>query len=97
MGLLLCRNGDYREALQQFQEAGRLRGSEHARVAFWLALAHGKAGQTEAAKQAYDRGARWLDGNLPHNPELRRLHREAAELLGIPVAKPAASLLVPQP
>lgn len=97
LGAALCRSGDHAGAIERLREASRLRGSEHAGDAFWLAIALRGAGQAEAAKQAYDRGQRWLDSNLPQHQELRRLQREAAQLLGIPRAKSPSSDLPPKP
>jgi hypothetical protein len=46
-----------------------------------LALAHGAAKEREQGLKAYHRGVQWVESNLPESLELRRLQREAEEVL----------------
>ncbi len=41
-------------------------------------------GNTEQARESYDRAVQWMDNNPPANQELRAVRAEAAERLGIP-------------
>jgi serine/threonine-protein kinase len=84
LGAGLYRSGDYAGAVKTLQQADRLRAGEHARDGLLLAMAYGKGGQPEAAKEAYRQAVRWLERNLPRQAELRRLQRDAAEVLGLP-------------
>jgi tetratricopeptide (TPR) repeat protein len=60
--------------------------SEHpdkAKSKCYLALAYNRLGNVEKARMWYDQVVQWMDKNGPQDEELRRLHAEAAELLGI--------------
>jgi tetratricopeptide (TPR) repeat protein len=84
LGAALYRNGDWGPAVQALQRAQEKRptGTEHGSDLFWLSMAQWQLNEQEAARAAYRHGVEWLEATLPHNPELRRLQREAADLLG---------------
>src|SRR5262249_43077221 len=48
---------------------------------FPLALAHWRLGETDRAREWYDRAAAWMDRHEPNNPELRRFRAEAAQFV----------------
>lgn len=83
LGAALYRAGDWKAATQALEGAQQRRppGKEHGGDFLWLAMAQWRLNEREAARAAYQRGAEWLKAMLPHNPELRRLEREAAEVL----------------
>lgn len=85
LGAALYRAGDWKAAAQTLERAQQRRppGKEHGGDFLWLAMAQWRLNEREAARAAYQQGARWLKATLPHNPELRRLEREAAEVLEV--------------
>jgi tetratricopeptide (TPR) repeat protein len=87
LGAGLYRCGEYARAVEALQHADRLRAGEHARDGLLLAMAYGKGGQSEEAREAYRQAVRWLERNLPRQAEMCRLQREAAEVLGLPAAE----------
>ena len=50
---------------------------------FFLAMAYGRLGDTEKARQWYQRATVWMEKNGATNEELGRFKAEAAELLGV--------------
>jgi len=84
LGAANYRNGNWQAAVDALAKAAEMRTTEHARDSFFLAMAHWQMDRHEEAKEIYDRGVEWLEGNLPRHLELGRLRREAAELLRIP-------------
>ena len=53
--------------------------------ALFRAMAEWQLGAREQAIKWYDRGAQWIEQNLPHDEELNRFRAEAALLLQLPV------------
>jgi tetratricopeptide (TPR) repeat protein len=88
LGAAWYRAGDSEKAIEALRHADRLRGSEHARDWFFLAMAYWKADRRQEAEQAYRRGEQWLQSNQPHHAELQRIRQEAVELLGGSGARP---------
>jgi len=81
LGVAHYRNANWVLATSELEKAVGLRSTEHGLDRFFLAMARWQTGEKEAARDDYDRGLKWLESNLPHNLELRRVQREAAELL----------------
>jgi tetratricopeptide (TPR) repeat protein len=55
---------------------------------FFLAMAHGRLGHSDAARQWFDRGVRWMQERRNRDEIPRRLWAEAAALLGIAYPPP---------
>ena len=49
----------------------------------FLAMAHWRLGQKDAAHHWYDRAAKWIEENAPGDEELLRFRAEAEQLLEI--------------
>jgi serine/threonine-protein kinase len=81
LGAARHRTGAAPSALAALREAIRLRVGDHGRDWLFLALAHGAAKEREQGLKAYHRGVQWVESNLPESLELRRLQREAEEVL----------------
>jgi tetratricopeptide (TPR) repeat protein len=92
MGAACYRTGDWAGAIAAMEKARQLFGAGSSSYQFtWLAMAHWQRGDKDQARLWFDRSAQWLDENrekLKTDPglsehDLRRLHAEAAELLGV--------------
>jgi tetratricopeptide (TPR) repeat protein/serine/threonine protein kinase len=91
LGVAHYRAGDWRAALAALEKGTQLRKGNSGYEWFFLAMAHRQLGNTALARACYDRAVQWLEKNREtlgknkrREEELRRFHREAAELLGIP-------------
>jgi len=84
LGRAQYRDDKFDECLKSLHVAEDLRGeSKHASDRFVMAMAHWKKNEEAEAKANFARAVMIMDDNCPGNIELRRLRREAAELLGI--------------
>jgi tetratricopeptide (TPR) repeat protein len=83
VGAALYRLGEFTKAIAALRQASHLRGFEHARDGFFLAMAYGKAGDRDQAQAAYRRAQQWFAANLPADQDLQRIQREAAEVIGV--------------
>ncbi len=92
MAAACYRAGDWPGAIAAADRARQVFGAQSSSYQFtWLAMAHWQQGNKEEALLWYDRSAKWLEKNLQkirkdpwlNEYDLRRLHNEAAELLGI--------------
>jgi predicted Zn-dependent protease len=91
MGQVQCRAGDAGNAVAALEKALAYgAGADEGVCCFTLALAHGRLGHAEAAREWFDRGERWLralaDGprTEPVREQARRARAEAAPLVGGP-------------
>jgi tetratricopeptide (TPR) repeat protein len=87
LGAAHYRTGNWQEAIAALEQSDDIRNSKgHASDSlswFLLAMAHGKAGQKDQARQWYDRAVQMMEKNNPRNEELCRFRAEAAALLGV--------------
>jgi WD40 repeat protein len=89
LGQVQCRAGDAQNAVAALEKALAYgAGADEGVCCFTLALAHGRLGHSEAAREWFDRGERWLralaDGprTEPVREQTRRARAEAAPLVG---------------
>jgi len=83
LAVALYRNGDWQASVDAVEQATAKRQTKHGRDLFVLAMVRWQLKDTDGATQAYENGAKWLERELPHNHDLRRMKREAAQLLGV--------------
>jgi serine/threonine protein kinase/Flp pilus assembly protein TadD len=83
LGVAQYRAGAWQEALEPLHKARELRGSR-SEDGFYLALAHGKLGEKDLARQWYDRACVALAKDQHPDKRLLRLRAEAAAVLGLP-------------
>src|SRR5205823_15886 len=83
LGLARYRTADWKGAVAAVEKSRTLRKSSDSFDFFVLAMAHGKLGDEEKARQWYDRAVAWMEKNMPGDEELRRYRAEAAALLKI--------------
>jgi tetratricopeptide (TPR) repeat protein/tRNA A-37 threonylcarbamoyl transferase component Bud32 len=81
LGVAHYRNGDNKAAVAALETAMSLRAGGNSFDWFFLAMAHGRLGDREKARQWYDRAVEWMDKFEPQDEELRRFHAEAKALL----------------
>jgi len=84
----LYRTGDGEAATDALREAMRLRGDDHARDCFFLAMAQHQLGQKGEAVESYRRALKAFETNARGSAELDRIRREAAQLLDTPERLP---------
>jgi eukaryotic-like serine/threonine-protein kinase len=94
-GVARYRTGDWTGAVETLEKAISLRKpddplSEDASHGFFLAMAHRQLGDKAKARHWFDKSVQWMEKELsakkgwwPHDEELKRLHAEAAELIGM--------------
>ena len=83
LGAAHYRAGDWKAAIAAFAQSMKLRNGGDSFDWFFLAMAHGRLGDQNKAREFYDRAVQWMDKNQPSNEELLRFRAEAADLLGI--------------
>ena len=84
LGVARYRAGDWAGAVAALEESRRLLGTEFESFnTFFLALAHGRLGDRDAARLWYDRAVVWMDRHRPKDDELRRFRLEAEAMMGI--------------
>jgi len=84
----LYRAGDWKASVDALREAMRLRGDDHARDCFFLAMAQHQLGQKGEAVESYRRALKAFETNARGSAELDRIRREAAQLLDTPERLP---------
>jgi len=84
LGVAYYRSGDWQKSIETLREAIRLRPEGNGRDWLFLAMAQWRLGDSEQAKESFSRGRRWMEENRPDNLELKRIHEEAAGVLGSP-------------
>jgi len=83
LGVAHYRAGDWNAAIAALQKSMELRQGGDSFDWFYLAMAYEKLGDTEKARQWYERATVWTEKNGAKNEELGRFKAEAAELLGV--------------
>src|SRR5207249_2419131 len=81
LGVAHYRAGDWNAAIEALTKSMELRQGGDAFDWFFLAMAHCKLDQKEAARKRYDQAMQWMEKNQRQNEELRRFRAEAGELL----------------
>src|SRR5262249_58441957 len=82
LGVARYRAGDWAGSVAALSKATGLRSGGDAGEWFFLALAHWRLGDKQAAREWYDRAKRWMEENRPNDSGLRRAQAEAAALIG---------------
>jgi eukaryotic-like serine/threonine-protein kinase len=82
LGVARYRAGDWAGSVVALSKATELRSGGDAGEWFFLALAHWRLGDKQAAREWYDRAKRWMEENRPTDSGLRRAQAEAAALIG---------------
>jgi tetratricopeptide (TPR) repeat protein len=89
LGAANYRLGNYQVAVENLEKSTELqKDGGDAGQWFFLAMAHGRLGHSDAARQGFDRGVRWMQGRRNRDEIPRRLWAEAAALLGIAYPPP---------
>jgi tetratricopeptide (TPR) repeat protein/serine/threonine protein kinase len=90
LGVAHYRADEWKPAVLALDKAATLRQGGDALHQLFLAMAHWRLGSGDAARKAYDRAVHWLqehkkalEKDKPRAEEVRRLRREAEELLGL--------------
>jgi serine/threonine protein kinase/tetratricopeptide (TPR) repeat protein len=84
LGIAHYRAKQWKDSLNAFQKAVKLRNGGGSYDWFFLAMAHWRLGEKQEARKWYDRAIRGMAPNAPHGAELIRVRDEATQLLGIP-------------
>jgi len=83
MGIVLCRAGKWRRALEALEKSIDLQGDGgDAGQWFFVAMAKHKLGEKDA-REWFERAVRWTAKHAPASENLKRNCAEAAALLGI--------------
>ena len=86
LGVAHYRAGHWEEAIESLLKSTELSsgGSSYSsHDFFFLAMAHWQLGNTEEARQWYDKAVEWMEQTKPEDVELRRFRVEAEALLSI--------------
>jgi tetratricopeptide (TPR) repeat protein len=108
LGLAYYRAGDWAAAIAAedkvlllrpggIEKSGAMAQASFGQAWLVLALAYGRRGERDQAREWYDKASRWLRHYRIPDPHLRGLQAEAAALLGIPDAPPAPAGPRPDP
>jgi uncharacterized protein HemY len=82
LGVAQYRAGAWEWAIKALEHAeDLLKSDEFGRYGFFLAMAHGRLGHAELARDYYDRSVAWRERYAPADPELLRFRAEAEALL----------------
>jgi serine/threonine protein kinase/tetratricopeptide (TPR) repeat protein len=90
LGAVHYRNGEWQAAVEALRKAMEFRPESDVYKSydyFFMAMAVWQLGDKDKAREWYDQGVRWLDGQVPNEPanraRIERFRAEAAELLGV--------------
>jgi eukaryotic-like serine/threonine-protein kinase len=83
LGVALYRAGRFKESVDALSKSTELRLGGDAFDFLFLAMAHGRLGEKERAREWYDRGVAWTEKSRPDDEELRRFREEASEIVGV--------------
>jgi serine/threonine protein kinase len=89
LGVAQYRNGQWQEAVASLEKANRLRPYCYEGFLFFLAMAHWRLGEKEAARACYDRAVGLMKARDYPAHLMARAYVEARGLLGIPEQPPA--------
>jgi hypothetical protein len=73
-------DGDDRGAGPELEAAASLRAGGNSFDWFFLAMAHWRLGDGDAARRSFDRAVQWMVKHEPHDDELRCFRAEAEAL-----------------
>src|SRR5262249_55670004 len=83
VGWASYRTGDWKASIEALEKSCALqddrKGGDASQWFFW-AMAHGRLGERDRARQWYDRAVAWMDKHAPNDGNLRNFRAEAAEL-----------------
>ena len=83
LGVAEYRAGNWKAALQAFDEStARAYGRERGEL-FFLAMTHWQLGDKSRASRLYEQARRWMEGNRPGDMQARSFRDEAAAVLGL--------------
>lgn len=81
LGVSRFRAGDYETAIADLEKSRELlNNGQDSFNTFFLAMAHWKLGNKEAARKWYDQAVTWMENHQPKNEELVRFRAEAEEM-----------------
>jgi serine/threonine protein kinase/tetratricopeptide (TPR) repeat protein len=83
LGVALYRAGAAKEAIPPLKRSVEMTSGGGVRTWFFLAMALGKAGETDQARPWWDKATDWMAKKCPKDPGLLRLRAETAALLGL--------------
>jgi eukaryotic-like serine/threonine-protein kinase len=93
LGVARYRAGEYRQCVADLEKSIQLQNQNGTSFDFFfLAMAHQRLGEAEAARRWYDRAVLWMQQNAAQNEELLRYWAEAQDVLGLrdaPATSPA--------
>jgi serine/threonine protein kinase len=87
LGVAHYRNGDNKAAVAELDTAMSLRAGGNSFDWFFLAMAHRRQGDCDAAQTWFDRAVKWMVMQRPRDNELRRFRAEAQALLADPAER----------
>jgi serine/threonine protein kinase/tetratricopeptide (TPR) repeat protein len=82
LGVARYRSGQWREAIAALEKSVESATEDDPDVGFFLAMACHRAGDRGVARAGFDRAVGWM-AKRPQSERTRRLHAEAAALLGL--------------
>jgi tetratricopeptide (TPR) repeat protein len=83
LGVALYRAGKWQESIRTLEKAEEVEpGRYTAFNGFFLAMAHQRLGNSEVAREWFERAVNWRRTNHPQDEELQRFQAEAEELSG---------------
>jgi uncharacterized protein HemY len=83
LGIAFYRAGDWNGALKELNQSVKLRKEADGYHLFFMAMAHGRLGDSARAHECFDQAVRWMVKTSPKHAELVCYRAEAAELLAI--------------
>ena len=83
LGVAQYRHGQWRAAVASLEKANRLRPDGYAGFWFYLAMAHWRFGDKEAARTCYDRAVELMKGREYPAHVANRAYAEAREVMGV--------------
>ena len=88
LGVVRYRLGDWKGAVEALEQSVRLRQGGDAFDWLFLAMAHQRLGDRDAARRWFEKTVGWPQQNATNNEELKRFRSEAEALLEIPRDQP---------
>ena len=88
LGMAYYRAGKFDEAIEALEKPAPLRRADDPAPWVFLAMAHGRLGHKEMARQWYDKASACMQEKAPVDDTLHRLYAEAATSLGLLATAP---------
>lgn len=82
LGTALCRAGDSRAAIEALKRSMRMSSGGDGYDSVFLAMAHGQLGESDPARDWFNKAKAWAAKQNPKDKELEGFLKEAAALLG---------------